>query len=209
MKFSAEPSQFCTYTSFCLHCTKESTDSRFPKILQIQSFKSWLAPHFSQTLKNRKQGRETTRPWKHPDYDPLMMSNIICSDRPLSTCKTSIGDCYDIYPIQSQYKGNHKTGGAAEGRVTSFVVAAAGRHLCILALKKVNIVAVTTILVLHVGNGRSKHVIGHHVSRHSVSHRKHLPQNSFCGESPDRVTAKYGDTMTAPLVICSTSRSSY
>ena len=37
------------------------------------------------------------------------------------------GDCYDIYPIQSQYT-------------------------------KVNIVAVTTILVLHVGNGRSEHV---------------------------------------------------
>ena len=49
-----------------------------------------------------------------------------------------------------------KRGGAAEGRITSFVVAAASRHLCILALNTVNIVAVTTILVLHVG------VIGHH-----------------------------------------------
>ena len=70
------------------------------------------------------------------------------------------GDCYDIYTIQSQYKGNHKRGGAAEGRATSFVVAANGRYLCILALNRVNIVAVTTILVLHVG------VIGHHVPRH-------------------------------------------
>ena len=34
-------------------------------------------------------------------------------------------DRYDIYRIQSRYKGNHKRGGAAEGRVTSFVVAAA------------------------------------------------------------------------------------
>ena len=68
------------------------------------------------------------------------------------------GDCYDIHPIQSQYKGYHKRGGAAEGRVTSYVVAAAGRHLCILALNWVNIVAVTTILVLHVGSGRSDHV---------------------------------------------------
>ena len=57
------------------------------------------------------------------------------------------GHCYDIHPILSQYKGNHKRGGAAEGR-----------HLCILALNRVNIVAVTTILVLHVGNGRSEHV---------------------------------------------------
>ena len=41
------------------------------------------------------------------------------------------GNCYDSYLIQSQYKGNHKRGGAAEGHVTSFVVEAAGRHLCI------------------------------------------------------------------------------
>ena len=69
------------------------------------------------------------------------------------------GDCYDIYLVQSQYKGNQKRGGAAAGRVTSFVVAAASHHLCLLALKRVNIVAVTTRLVLHVG------VIGRHVPR--------------------------------------------
>ena len=57
------------------------------------------------------------------------------------------GDCYDIYIIQRQYKGNHKRGGAAEGR-----------HLCILALNGLNIVAVATMLVLHVDNGRSEHV---------------------------------------------------
>ena len=68
------------------------------------------------------------------------------------------GKCYDIYLIQSQYKGNHKRGGTAEGRATSFVVAAKGRQLCILALNNVNIVALTTILVLHVGNGRSEHM---------------------------------------------------
>ena len=43
---------------------------------------------------------------------------------------------------------------------TSFVVADKGRHFCILALNRVNVVAVTTILVLHVG------VIGHHVPCH-------------------------------------------
>ena len=64
-----------------------------------------------------------------------------------------------IYLIQSQYKGNRKRDGAAEGRVTSSVVSAKGRHLYILALNRVNIVAVTTILVLHVN------VIGHHVPR--------------------------------------------
>ena len=50
------------------------------------------------------------------------------------------GDYYDIYIVQSQYAK----------------VAAFGRHH--LALNKVKIVAVTTILVLHVGNGRSQHV---------------------------------------------------
>ena len=36
----------------------------------------------------------------------------------------------DIYSIHSHYKGIHKRGAAAEGRGTSFVVAAKGRHLC-------------------------------------------------------------------------------
>ena len=36
------------------------------------------------------------------------------------------GDCYDIHRIKSQYKRNHKRDGAAEGRATSFVVAANG-----------------------------------------------------------------------------------
>ena len=44
-----------------------------------------------------------------------------------------------------------------QGRGTSFVVAANGHHLSILALNRVNVVAVATIQVLHVG------VIGHHV----------------------------------------------
>ena len=39
-------------------------------------------------------------------------------------------DCYNIYSIQSHYKGNHKRGGPAEGRATSFVVATNGSHLC-------------------------------------------------------------------------------
>ena len=68
------------------------------------------------------------------------------------------GHCYDIHYIQNQYKGHHKRGGAAFGRATSFVVAAKGRHYCMLALNKVSIVTVTTLLVLHVGNGRSEHV---------------------------------------------------
>ena len=49
---------------------------------------------------------------------------------------------------------HHKRGAAASGRGTSFVVS------FVLALNRVNVVAVTTILVLHVG------VIGHHVPCH-------------------------------------------
>ena len=70
------------------------------------------------------------------------------------------GDCYDIYLIQSQYTKvaafgrHHKRGGTAFGRAISFVVS------FVLALNKVNVVAVTTILVLHVG------VIGHHAPCH-------------------------------------------
>ena len=67
--------------------------------------------------------------------------------------------CYDIYRIQSQYKGNHKRGGPARGRAT-FAVAANGRHICTLALNSANAIAMTTILVLHVG------VIGHDVPCH-------------------------------------------
>ena len=68
------------------------------------------------------------------------------------------GDRYDIYRIQSRYTKvaafgrHHKRGGAAFGRATSFVVS------FVSALNTVNIVAVTTILVLYVGNGRSEHV---------------------------------------------------
>ena len=68
------------------------------------------------------------------------------------------GDCYDIHPIQSQHTKvafcgrHHNRGDAAFARATSFVVS------FVLALNRVNIVAVTTILVLHVGNGRSEHV---------------------------------------------------
>ena len=62
------------------------------------------------------------------------------------------GRCYGIHPIQGHYKGNHKSGGAVGGRAASFVVSP------VLALNKVNIVAVTTIFVLHVGNGGSEHV---------------------------------------------------
>ena len=63
------------------------------------------------------------------------------------------GSCYGIDLIQSQYTKvaasgrHHKRGGAAFGRTTPFVVS------FVLALNEVNIVAVITILVLHVDDG--------------------------------------------------------
>ena len=70
------------------------------------------------------------------------------------------GHCYNIHPIESQYTKvaacgrHHKRGDAAFGRATSFVVS------FVLALNRVNVVAVTTILALLVG------VIGPHVPCH-------------------------------------------
>ena len=72
---------------------------------------------------------------------------------------TYCGNCSDIYFIQSQYKDYHKRGRAAEGRATSFVVP------FVLALNKVNIVAVTTILVLHVDNGPKTNFQGREFTR--------------------------------------------
>ena len=99
-----------------------------------------------------------------PSDRPSIQSRARPTDSPSRLTETQnkycVG-CYDIYSIHSHYKGNHKRGGAAEGRATSFVVAANGRHLCILALNRVNIVAVNTIIVVHVG------VIGYPVPRQS------------------------------------------
>ena len=61
------------------------------------------------------------------------------------------GDCYDIPYSKPIYEG----GGLrppSQGRATSFVVS------FVLALNRVNIIAVTTILAKHVGNGRCEHV---------------------------------------------------
>ena len=84
-----------------------------------------------------------------------MISNHTCSDMFGPTISDMhdkhYGDCYDIYLIQCQYTkvaafgGHHKRGDAAFGRATSFLVS------FVLALNRVNALAVTTILVLHVG----------------------------------------------------------
>ena len=63
-----------------------------------------------------------------------------------------------VYPTQTPTTKaaaagrQHKNSGAAFGRATSFVVSFG------LVLNVVNIVAVTTIIVLHAGNGCSEHV---------------------------------------------------
>ena len=77
------------------------------------------------------------------EYEDLMARNMMSNHTDMQD--KYCGHSNDIHPIQSQYKGNHKRGGAAEGRATSFVVS------FVMALNRVNIVAVNAILVLHVG----------------------------------------------------------
>ena len=88
------------------------------------------------------------------------------------------GDRYDIYRIQSRYTKvaafgrHHKRGGAAFGRATSFVVS------FVMALNRVNIVAVNAILVLHVGKTGRRTVgrtpLGLHVPSPLGFHEKHI-----------------------------------
>ena len=88
------------------------------------------------------------------------------------TQDNSCGHCYDIHPLQSQYAkvaafGRHlKRSDAAFGHATSFVVS------LVLVLNRVNAVAATTILVLHVD------VIGHRVPRQSCFMFLRVPQGS-------------------------------
>ena len=49
--------------------------------------------------------------------------------------------------IQSQYKGDHEGGSAAEGRAATFVVAAEGRPF-VLALNRAHVLALSTTHVL-------------------------------------------------------------
>ena len=76
------------------------------------------------------------------------------------------GNCCDIYLIQSQYKGNHKEVTRLKAPPpTSFLMAAKGRQICILALNNVDIVADTTIVALHVCNGPKMHFQGRETTR--------------------------------------------
>ena len=55
-----------------------------------------------------------------------IQSRVRPTDSPSSLTETQNKYCvdsYDIYSIHNHYKGNHKRGGAAGGRATSFVVA--------------------------------------------------------------------------------------
>ena len=77
--------------------------------------------------------------WPKTDR-PSIQSGVRPTDSPSSLTETQnkyYVDCYDIYSIHSHYKGNHKRGGAAEGRATSFVV----------ATNRVDIIEVNTIFV--------------------------------------------------------------
>ena len=86
-------------------------------------------------------------------HGALMAKNMLSNH---NDCKTSVvaGDCYDIHLIQRQYKDGVLRPPPQKRWRGLFVVSFAA------VLNRVNILAITTILVLHVG------VIGHHVPRH-------------------------------------------
>ena len=78
------------------------------------------------------------------EHEIIMARNVMSNHTDMQD--QYCGHSNDVNPIQSQHKG----GGRGTSSVVSFV----------LALNRVNVIAVTTILVLHVG------VIGHHVPCH-------------------------------------------
>ena len=92
------------------------------------------------------------------EHEPVISRNVMSNHADM--LDKYRGDRYDIHLIRRQCKNvaavgrQHKRRGAAFGRATPFVVS------CVLSLNTVNILAVTTILVLHVCG------IGHHVPRH-------------------------------------------
>ena len=98
-----------------------------------------------------------------PSDGPSIRSTVRPTDSPpvLLRCKISTvltATIFTIFTVSIKVAAcgrHHKRGGAAFGRATSFVVS------FVLALNSVNIVAVTTIIVVHVG------VIGYHVPRQS------------------------------------------
>ena len=82
----------------------------------------------------------------HHDHRKRSPQNTFCGESPRRVT-AKYGDKV------TAFGRHHKRGDAAFGRATSSVVS------FVLALNRVNVVVVTTILVLHVG------VIGHHVPR--------------------------------------------
>ena len=105
----------------------------------------------------------------------------------------------DIHPIQSRNnRGNHKRGGAVEGRATSFVERPTAAAFVIAALNRVNIVEDTAILVFHV------RVIVLHVRRHSRfmiprrSGHARLRAREVRGGSPPGLGDLFTTTNTAP-----------
>ena len=102
---------------------------------------------YACTLESEQEERETA------SDRPSMQPKVRPTDSPSSLTETQnkyCVDCYDIYSIHSLYKASHKKSGAAEGRATSSVIP------FVLGSNKVNMPAITTILVLHVGDARKR-----------------------------------------------------
>ena len=88
------------------------------------------------------------------------MSNHTCSDRPLPTCKASNVVIAAIFAFFKTSLQRWRPLAAITKEVARPMAAPLLLVSFVLALNRVNVVAVTTILVLYVG------VIGHHVPCH-------------------------------------------
>ena len=99
--------------------------------------------------------RSSVRPTDHPSNQESVRPTVLLRRKANIVLSATTSTLFIATTKVAAVGRHHKRGGAAFGRATSFVVS------FVLALNRVNVVAVTTILVLHVG------VIGHHVSRQS------------------------------------------
>ena len=137
------------------------------------------------------------------------MSDHTCSDRPSPTCKTSIVVTATIFTL---FKANTKETTKEVARPEAAPPLLLWRPQAatfVQALNRVNIVAVTTILVFHVGNGRFEHVrldIMFRAVRASCSLAVRAMRACARGKSRGSCSRPLGHHVPSPFVPCALAR---
>ena len=103
---------------------------------------------------DKRETASTDHPSIQSKVRPTTVRPVLLRRKSYIVLRARILAPFKAHTKVAAFDRHNKRGGAAFGRATSFVVS------FVLALNRVNVVAVTTILVLHVG------VIGHHVPCH-------------------------------------------